>query len=171
MMFLHGGISPEVPSTSLTTEAMNEKIRTELADPSQLPPGMTTNVEGPMWYRGLAEFDEKQIGAACARRPEDLRRPAVIVGHTVTKTVHHAEIRLERRGGRLRAFALLRPAAACLVIENNSAFTPLPGHQDPFAGAHEGVDFWPISPRPPQPTPAAFTDSKVIDEVKAAPAP
>ena len=45
---------------------MNEKIRTELADPSKLPPGMTTNVEGPMWYRGLAEFDEKQAAPPAA---------------------------------------------------------------------------------------------------------
>lgn len=84
VLYLHGGISPKMISETPT--GMNEKIRTELADPSKLPPGFTTNIEGPLWYRGFAELEEKALipHVKAVLKSYGVRR--IVHGHSVTQS-------------------------------------------------------------------------------------
>jgi hypothetical protein len=166
MMFLHGGISPKF--LRLTTEVMNDKIRTELGDPSKLPPGMTTNVEGPLWYRGLAELDEQEIGPHLRAVLQTFGVHRVIVGHTVTKSVIKprfgskvvvVDYGLSRFYGR---------PPQCLVVENGSAFVLFRGTKIPLPGPTKAdllAYYTAAAAADVQPSPI----QRLIDEVKAAP--
>jgi hypothetical protein len=56
LLFVHGGISPKYAAK--TRKEINDTIRAELNDVSKIPGGMTTDPEGPLWYRGLAQLPE-----------------------------------------------------------------------------------------------------------------
>src|SRR5262249_10193660 len=60
-LFVHGAISPK--HTRTPRSEINGAIRRELQDPSRLPPGMATDPQGPLWYRGLAEDQERTLEA------------------------------------------------------------------------------------------------------------
>jgi hypothetical protein len=119
-LFLHGGIAPKY--AAYTRQQMNRTIRAELAKPESIPPGLTTTVEGPLWYRGLAEGDEKtlQPHVNAVLRAHGVKR--IVIGHTVTRTailprfgsaVINTDIGLSRFYGR---------PPACLVIEGSRTF-------------------------------------------------
>jgi len=88
IVFVHGGISPAV--ASLSCDAINETVRRELttdlaktrSDPlAQL----ATRVDGPLWYRGLAEEAESfapMVDDVLAKQ----KARAIVIGHTVTPT-------------------------------------------------------------------------------------
>jgi hypothetical protein len=82
LIFLHGGISPKYASSTLTF--INDSIHTELADFSKLNGGVTTDPDGPLWYRGLAESPENDRAVAGAidafLRNQQARR--LVIGHT-----------------------------------------------------------------------------------------
>jgi hypothetical protein len=113
---------------------MNKTIQTELATPSKLPPGMTTNVDGPIWYRGLSEGDERELAQHVRNVLRTFGVKRIVVGHTVTRsailprfnaTVLDIDIGLSKFYGR---------PPACFVSENGNQFVlhhgikiPLPG--------------------------------------------
>jgi hypothetical protein len=82
LIFLHGGISPKYASSTLNF--INDTVHAELADFSKLNGGMTTDQDGPLWYRGLAELPENDRAAAGALdvflRNQQARR--LVIGHT-----------------------------------------------------------------------------------------
>jgi len=166
-MFMHGGISPRF--LHFSTQEMNTKIRTELEDPSKLPPGMTTNVEGPLWYRGLAELDEKQIGPHLRAVLQTFGVRRVVIGHTVTRSVimpRFGSAVVNADAGISRFFG--RPPQ-CLVLEKGSAFILFRGTKIPLPGPSKESLLQYL-------TAAAAADDqpspiqKVIDQLKAAPA-
>jgi hypothetical protein len=119
-LYMHGGISPEF--LKIPIAKINLTIQTELATPSKLPPGMTTNLQGPMWYRGLVEGDEKPMAAHVAAVLRTFGVKRIVVGHMVTRSaimprfnssVIDIDIGLSKFYGR---------PPACLVLENGSAF-------------------------------------------------
>ncbi len=56
IIFVHGGISPKYSLSTL--KFINDRVHAELADFSKLDDGITSDQEGPLWYRGLAEAPE-----------------------------------------------------------------------------------------------------------------
>jgi len=131
-LFLHGGISPRF--AALSAREANGTIRSELATPEKIPPGLTTNVDGPLWYRGLAEGDEKALEEhlVSVLRFHDVRR--VVIGHTVTRTtvvprfgsrVINIDVGLSRFYG---------APPACLEIENELPVTLHRGARFPIPG-------------------------------------
>jgi len=88
IVFVHGGISPAV--AGLSCDAINETVHRELtidlaktrSDPlAQL----ATRVDGPLWYRGLAEEPESfapMVDDVLAKQ----NARAIVIGHTVTPT-------------------------------------------------------------------------------------
>jgi Calcineurin-like phosphoesterase len=85
VVFVHGGISPAV--APMSCDLINQTVRTSLTtgldqtrrDPlAQLP----TRVDGPLWYRGLAEEPD-----SFAPMVDDIlaqqKAQAIVVGHTV----------------------------------------------------------------------------------------
>ena len=135
-LFLHGGISPKyvrVPRTDI-----NNTIRRELLDPSKLPPGVTTDTQGPLWYRGLAEENEVklELHLRAVLRFHGVDR--IVIGHTVTRTAI-----LPRFGGRVvnidlglsRFFG--RPPA-CLVLDGTASYVLHAGVKIPLPGPGPG---------------------------------
>jgi hypothetical protein len=88
LMFLHGGISPAV--APLGCAAINDQVRRELTtdlEKTREAPlaSLTARVDGPLWYRGLAQEDDSfapQIDEILAKAQAD----AVVIGHTVATT-------------------------------------------------------------------------------------
>jgi hypothetical protein len=133
VLYMHGGISPKFLSTPITV--MNKTIQTELATPSKLPPGMTTNVDGPLWYRGLSEGDEKELAQHVRNVLRTFNVKRIVVGHTVTRSVImprfnssvvDIDIGLSKFYGR---------PPACFVSENGNQFILHRGVKIPMPGA------------------------------------
>ena len=86
IVFVHGGISP--PVAPLGCPAINDQVHRELTsdlDKTRAAPlaSLAARVDGPLWYRGLAEQPD-----AFAPQVTDilskLGARAIVVGHTVT---------------------------------------------------------------------------------------
>jgi len=88
LMFAHGGISPAV--ATMGCAAINDQVRRELTsdlDKTRAAPlaSLAARVDGPLWYRGLAQEPESfapQIDAILSA----LHARAIVIGHTVSTT-------------------------------------------------------------------------------------
>lgn len=88
ILFLHGGISPEVASRGC--EGINAAIRAEIAGnleevikaPLQ---ALSTSENGPLWYRGLAREDETAFAPSVDGILAAMQARAIVIGHTVTE--------------------------------------------------------------------------------------
>jgi hypothetical protein len=135
-LFVHGGISPVHVRTARSE--INRTIQRELLDPARLPPGMSTDSQGPLWYRGLAEDEEDSLRShlQAVLRFHGVNR--IVIGHTVTRTAI-----LPRFGGQVVNIDLGlsrfygRPPA-CLVLEGSSAHVLHRGTKIPLPGAKAG---------------------------------
>jgi hypothetical protein len=128
-LFLHGGISPQFAAR--TRADLNATIRRELADPQRLIPGLTTNVLGPLWYRGFAEDDGPASENHLRTVLEFHGVKRIVIGHTVTRSailprfnnrVVNVDIGLSRFYGR---------PPACLIIEKGAMTVLHNGHRIP----------------------------------------
>jgi hypothetical protein len=85
LMFVHGGISPAV--APLGCAAINDQVRRELTsdlDKTRAAPlsSLTARVDGPLWYRGLAQ-EPDTFAPQVAEILTALGARAIVVGHTV----------------------------------------------------------------------------------------
>jgi hypothetical protein len=81
-LFLHGGISPKYADFSLLD--LDERVRRELEAPDPLTAVVSTDPEGPLWFRGLAQGDP----ALASHLDAVLRRHGarrMVIGHTTTE--------------------------------------------------------------------------------------
>jgi hypothetical protein len=132
-LFVHGGISPQF--AALPAAQANETIRRELETPEKIPPGLTSNVQGPLWYRGFAEGDEAALEGHLASVLEFHGVCRIVIGHTVTRTtviprfgskVINVDVGLSRFYG---------AAPACLLIEDGVPVTIHRGTRVPIPAA------------------------------------
>jgi hypothetical protein len=136
-LFVHGGISPKYAARKRAD--MNDTIRRELSDPERLLPGFATEIQGPVWYRGLAEEEEGGPYDAHVKRVLALHAVRrIVIGHTVTRSaimprfggrVVNIDIGLSRFYGR---------PPACLVLERNESFVLHKGTKIPLPGPEPG---------------------------------
>jgi hypothetical protein len=131
-LFVHGGVSPKM--LGMTLSQINETIRRELADPVKLLPGLTTSLEGPLWYRGMAEAPEPALSAHVSASLRRFQVKRIVFGHTVTRSaivprfgsrVVNIDIGLSRFYGRPPACLVLAGTEA-MVLHAGKA-VPLPG--------------------------------------------
>jgi hypothetical protein len=81
-LFLHGGISPKYVEWGI--RRLNEQAREELADFAKLKGGVVMDDEGPLWYRGLAQGDEKlEPHVQAVLKSFGVAR--IAIGHTFTE--------------------------------------------------------------------------------------
>jgi hypothetical protein len=92
-LFLHGGISPKYADFSLLD--LDERVRRELEQADPLTALVSTDPEGPLWFRGLAEGDPALVSHLDAvLRRHGARR--MVIGHTTTEGLV-----MPRYGGRV----------------------------------------------------------------------
>lgn len=87
-VFVHGGISPAV--APLGCDAINAQVRRELTgdlDKTRAAPlsSLAARVDGPLWYRGLAQEPES-FAPQVADIVVKMHARAIVVAHTVTPT-------------------------------------------------------------------------------------
>jgi hypothetical protein len=143
VIFVHGGISPAV--APLGCAAINEQVRTELTtdlDKTRQAPleSLTARVDGPLWYRGLAQESD-----AFAPQVDEIlskaQARAIVVGHTVTTTGRITSrfdgrvIQLDTgmqpayvQGGRASALEITRGAITAIYVDRRDP-VPLPKPQ------------------------------------------
>ena len=141
-LFVHGGISPELPQRAPDMGALNDKVRARmdharkaLVDDAQA--GWLFGGQGPLWYRGYFELPRAslaEVEALLARF--GVKR--IVVGHTT-----HAEI-VSLYGGRVIGIdaALMKGVRGELLLSQDGALLRgLPdGRQLPLgAGADDGT--------------------------------
>jgi len=86
VVFVHGGISPAV--AGLSCDAINEAVRRSLTDGlddlrRDPTTQLVTRVDGPLWYRGLAEEPETFAPSVDDILSRQNAR-AIVIAHTVT---------------------------------------------------------------------------------------
>jgi calcineurin-like phosphoesterase family protein len=139
-MFAHGGISPAV--APMGCAAINEQIRRELTsdlDKTRAAPlaSLLARVDGPLWYRGLAQEPESfapQVDAVLSA----LQARAIVVGHTVSTTGRIATrfdgrvIQIDTgmqpayvQGGRASALEIHRDEATAIYVDRRDP-VPIP---------------------------------------------
>jgi hypothetical protein len=120
MVFLHGGISPAY--AKLGIRKINDEISKELRDFSKLEGGMVMDQDGPLWYRGLAQGDERSLNEHVSGLLERLGAKYMVIGHTPTKGMV-----LTRFDGKVIEIdvglsATYGSHTACLVVEDGKPF-------------------------------------------------
>jgi len=120
-LYLHAGIGPKYASTKI--HEINRRVREELEDPSKLKGGITTDNDGPLWYRGLAQGDAS-LDPLLDKIRKNFGVERVVIGHTYS----NAAI-TPRFGGKviLIDIGLSRVydgigKVGCLVIENDKPY-------------------------------------------------
>ncbi len=81
-LFLHGGISPKL--ADLGVRQINERVREELEAFARLESGIVQDVDGPLWYRGLAQGEEKVLEPHVQAVLKNLKLERIVIGHTFT---------------------------------------------------------------------------------------
>lgn len=116
-LFLHGGISPKFADWSV--RQINERVRSELEDFTKLDGGIVTNENGPLWYRGLANGDEKALEEHVRKLLFNFTVERVVIGHTYTDgaIVPRFDGKVLQIDIGLSRFYDPKGRMACLVIE------------------------------------------------------
>jgi hypothetical protein len=86
VLFVHGGISPAV--APLPCDRINQTVQTELGDDldkTRAAPlaSLAARVDGPFWYRGLAQLEDGDAAAVDDLLKQQHAR-AVVIAHSVT---------------------------------------------------------------------------------------
>jgi hypothetical protein len=158
-MFVHGGISPAV--APLGCAAINQQVRRELTTDLQKTreapmASLTARVDGPLWYRGLAQESDAfapQIDEILSKA----QARAIVVGHTVA-TTGRITSRFDGRviqidtgmqpayaqGGRASALEIARGEITAIYVDRRDPVTP-PKRQSASGAAA------PQLPAPPPP--------------------
>jgi TPR repeat protein len=79
-LFVHAGLGPKYANWSL--DAINNQVRDELKDLSRLHGGIVTDAEGPLWFQGLAQGDEKQFEPLVDALLKNFDVDRIVIGHT-----------------------------------------------------------------------------------------
>jgi hypothetical protein len=130
MIFLHGGISPKYAKYSV--RKFNDEVLKEIHDFSQLEGGVVMDQEGPLWYRGLAQDDEKQLSEHVKSVLERLGAKYIVIAHTPTKGMI-----MPRFDGKVLMIdvglsQVYGAHSACLVVESGKPFALHWGNKVPL---------------------------------------
>jgi hypothetical protein len=132
-LFLHGGIAPPYASTPL--REINERVRAEILQDVLPADGLAAGADGPLWYRGLAQGDEEQLGPHVRQVLATHGVSHIVVGHTTTPGAV-----VPRFGGAVILIDVglsdyYGARAACLVVQKSAPLAFHRGHLLPLPGS------------------------------------
>lgn len=119
-IFVHGGISPKY--VDMPRDVINDKVRDELKDFSLLKGGIVMDLEGPLWYRGLANDEESALAEHVQKLLDFQGAKRIVIGHTPT-----AGAVMPRFGGKVLLIdvglsAYFGSHMSCLLIEGDNIY-------------------------------------------------
>jgi hypothetical protein len=116
-LFLHGGISPKLADWSV--RRINDQVRAELEDFAKFEGGIVQHDSGPLWYRGLAQGDERTLEEHVRKVLFNYKVDRIAIGHTFTKgaVTPRFDGKVLMIDVALSRFFDARGRMACLVIE------------------------------------------------------
>jgi hypothetical protein len=163
-LFLHGGLAPRYADFSLRD--LNQRIRRELEEADPLTALVSSDPEGPLWFRGLAEEPERlsaHVDAVLKRH--GVRR--MVIGHTVTGGVV-----LPRYGGRVVMIdvglaGVYGGPPASLLLEDGRAFAVHRGQRLPLPEAGQPLAPYVRAAMALEPDPARLRG--LLEKLEAAP--
>lgn len=133
-LYMHAGIGPEFPPATL--DGMNAAVRGALTGkPDPALADITTNQQGPLWYRGLALNAEAAETANLEALLARYGVKRIVIGHT-----KRAAAVLPRFGGRVIITDVAVPEGgvdprAFLIAENGALSVMHRGQRVPFSDA------------------------------------
>ncbi len=114
VLFVHGGISRKY--ADLPLRMINQRIREELQQPREFRELMSSDSDGPLWYRGFSEEKETSLRELLDTVLSMHQASHIVIGHTITQG--DIETRLDARIIEIDVGMFLRKdPAPCLVIE------------------------------------------------------
>lgn len=119
-IFLHGGISQKYASTPIAD--LNQKIREELKDFRLLERGVTTDEQGPLWYRGLAVDPEPALGGLVDQILSTSGVSHIVIGHTPTTGAVTARLGAKIILIDVGLSKVYNQSPACLIVEDGKFF-------------------------------------------------
>jgi hypothetical protein len=131
-LMVHGGISPKYQEWSVAE--ITSRVRSELAlGPRQPEGGICQDLEGPLWWRGLATQEEPKLAPLVEGLLARHQVRRIVAGHTPTD----GRGIVSRLGGRvLLADAGISPLygahRACVVVEGGRAYALDRGKRTPL---------------------------------------
>ncbi len=119
-VFMHAGIAPKY--ADMAPEIINQTIRRELATFTGSSAVVATDTEGPLWYRGLAEGDERALAQHVESLLKGLNANRIVVGHTPTSSTVMPRFGCKVIQDDVGLSKIYGGPPACLVIEDNTAY-------------------------------------------------
>ena len=140
-LFLHGGIGPKYVDWGV--RQINERVREELEDFTKLQGGIVMDGEGPLWYRGLAQGDERALELHVEAVLKNNEAERMVIGHTPTDGAV-----LPQFGGKVLVIDVglsrvfdSRLRMACLVIKNGKPYALHRGEKWSFRRIRAAIYF------------------------------
>ena len=79
-LFVHAGLSAKY--AGYTMDQINQRVRDELNDTDKLHGGIVIDPEGPLWYKGLAKGDEKELQPLVSKILQNFGVKRIVIGHS-----------------------------------------------------------------------------------------
>ncbi len=130
ILFLHAGL--EGRFTRMSRDELNDGVRKQLREGKEVEGGLAMHPSGPLWYRGLAMMDDKDLAEDVEALVETHKVERIVVGHTFSR-----EGIVVRAGGRVividvgisRYYKQHGGQLACIVIEGGKLLEVRPGKE------------------------------------------
>ena len=82
-LFLHAGLGEKYEDWTL--DRINDEVRKELNNFTELHGGVVTDEQGPLWYRGLATGDEKTLEPVVDALLKHFDVDRIVIGHSYAR--------------------------------------------------------------------------------------
>jgi len=139
-LFVHAGLGAKYADWTL--DQINNSVREELNNFSELHGGVVTDQDGPLWYRGLAQGDEKELEPLVDKLLQHFDVDRIVIGHVyanaaITPRFHGKVIMIDI--GLSRIYENVGKLG-CLEVDDDHAYALHRGHKIELPKDEDGPD-------------------------------